>query len=282
MRQYYIFILLSLILLSACKGKKENSDIIVEIERNILTRDELESSIPKGLSKEDSVIFSENYIRSWMRDILFYDIASKNVSGKEEIDRLVENYRKSLIIYQYKDQLVNEKLSKDINPEEVRKYYEENQGKFHLDKILIKGIFLKIPAEAPQIDAVRSWYKSSSPEAIDNIEKYSVQNAVIYDYFYDNWVDLYEVIDNIPADFSNPVSTIQNKKQFELKDSSYYYFLNIKEYLLPGNDAPFEYAEQTIKEILINQKKMEFLKDLEDNLYNAAQKKGLIKYYNEE
>lgn len=282
MKVIYAFTILTLLFLSCKEQDKGNtSNILVEVGNNILRKSELENNLPIGLSREDSIIFAENYLRSWIRDILMYDIATKNISDMDEINTLVENYRKSLITYQYKEQLVSEKLSKEISEDEMKKYLDENQGRFLLDKVLIKGIFLKIPIEAPNIDKVRNWYKSTKQDDIENIEKYSVQYAATYDYFYDRWIDLNEIIDNMPAaDFSNAGNVIKGKKQFEYNDDNFYYFLNIKDCLFAGDNAPFEYAEQTIREILINQKKMSFLKEVEDNLYNTAQKKGQIKYYN--
>ena len=67
-----------------------------------------------------------------------------------------------------------------------------------MDKGLIKGLFLKIPVDAPGLTDVKKWYKSTDVASLEKIEKYSVQNATIYEYFYDKWVDFDEVMDNIP------------------------------------------------------------------------------------
>ena len=40
-----------------------------------------------------------------------------------------------------------------------------------------------------------------SEASLEKIEKYSVQNATIYDYFYDKWVDFDEVMDEISAKY---------------------------------------------------------------------------------
>jgi hypothetical protein len=69
---------------------------------------------------------------------------------------------------------------------------------------------------------------------------------------------------------------LKNNKTLELSDSSYCYLLNIKEYLLAGSTAPYEYAEPLIIEMLINQRKMEFLRTFEEELYQDAIKKGNV------
>ena len=45
-----------------------------------------------------------------------------------------------------------------------------------------------------------------------------------------------------------------------------------------GNVAPYEFAEPTIRELLINQKRLKFIKSIEEDLYNDALRKGVIQY----
>ena len=75
-----------------------------------------------------------------------YDVALRNLGDeKEEVDKLVEEYRRSLVRYRYQERLVEEKLKTDIRESDKLNYYEENQKKFILDKGLIKGIILENP-----------------------------------------------------------------------------------------------------------------------------------------
>ena len=84
--------------------------------------------------------------------------------------------------------MTKERLSSSITDEEKQRYYEENKQEMLLDHCLIKGLFLKIPVDAPNINEVKKWYRSTSEASIEKIEKYSVQNASIYEYFYDKWI----------------------------------------------------------------------------------------------
>jgi hypothetical protein len=268
----------SLCLLSCSKTTDKDAGVIVKVGDKVLTKTEMEESLPSFFSPEDSIMATEHFVRRWINDNLLYAVAQKNISDKNHIDQLVENYRRSLVIYQYQEQLVNEKLGKNIREETVWDYYKNNKDKFKLDRPLIKGLFLKIPIDAPQIDNIRSWYKSMTPASISNIEKYSVQNAASYDYFIDKWVDFNELMTNWPVNYKNDQQIVKTSRLIEQKDNNYYYFLNITDYLLPGDDAPFEYAESTIKEILINQKKIEFLRKTEEDLYNKALNSGQVKF----
>ena len=109
----------------------------------------------------------------------------------------------------------------------------------------------------------------------------SVQNASIYDYFYDKWVDFDQVMDNIPVHVSNANDFLRANKFVEVSDSTYCYLLNIKEYLPAGSVAPYDYASAQIVEMLTNRRKVEFLKKFEEELYNDAVRSGDVKFYTE-
>jgi len=251
-------------------------DALVQVNKHILTRAELDESLPSFFTPEDSTLAAEYFIRTWINDCLLYDIAQKNID-KNAINQLVENYRRSLIIYQYQEQLINEKLVQDISERELLKYYEENKEIFKLDKPLIKGLFLRIPIDAPDIDKVRTWCKNISDAGIDNLEKYSIKNAASFDYFEDHWMDFNELKNTYP----NPPEIPQKNTLYEQTDDKYYYFLKVSESLLSGDNAPFQYAKPTVRELLINQKKIEFLRKTEEDLYNKALNSGQITFYNE-
>ena len=265
MRIVFMF-LTFVVLLGACKGSQpaDTTDVLVSVKGRTLNRSEVNKLIPRGISSADSLLLAEGFTKKWVKDVLVYDVALR-----------------SLVRYRYQERLVEEKLKTDIRESDKLNYYEENQKKFILDKGLIKGLFLKIPVDAPGLTDVKKWYKSTDVASLEKIEKYSVQNATIYEYFYDKWVDFDEVMDNIPIHVSNPNAFLKANKYVEVADSSYCYLLNIKEYLPFGSVEPYDYASSHVTEMLVNQRKVEFLKKFEDELYNDAIRSGDVEFHSE-
>jgi hypothetical protein len=258
-------------------------EILAKVKDKTLTREEVVNIIPKGVSSADSLLIAESYVKKWVIDELVYGVALRNLGDeKEEIDKLVDIYRYSLFRYRYLERLIKERISANIRESGKLSFYNENQDRFKLDKGLIKGLFLKIPINAPKLDEVKVWYKSNSAEALRNIEQYSVQNAISYDYFYDRWVGLDEVTSKIPLHIADANSFLRNNKSVEVSDSSFCYLLNIKEYISSGNIAPYEYAEPQVVEMMINESKMSFLKDFENELFESAVKNGDVVFNVEE
>lgn len=280
---FYIFF--SLLLLGGCtqKGTTELKGVLVKVNERALTKDEVLAVLPKNMSSADSLLWAESYIKQWIKDGLVYDVALQNLDddNRAEIDRLVNSYRRSLVRYRYQEQLIQERLSANITEEEKQKFYEENQDQFILDHSLVKGLFLKIPIDAPNLSEVKKWYRSTSESAIEKIEKYSVQNAMVYDYFYDKWVSFDEVSVNIPIKVTNETEFLRTHSFVETADSSYCYLLNIEEYIAKGKIAPFEYASKQISDMLVNQRKVQFLKNFEEELYNDAIRAGNVVFTKE-
>ena len=281
--KYFSLIFIISLLTVGCNNNLDikKNGALVKVGNKVLYRSVLEENIPVGLSNEDSIIAAEYFIRTWINENLLYNIALKNINDIENIESLVENYKKSLLIYQYEEQLINERLTKEIDEQSLYDYYNQNKDKLKLEKPLVKGIFLKIPANAPQLNEIRMWYKSQLPTFRDNLEKYSLNYAANFIYSLDKWLDFNDLMDNFPAELLSKEDQSVRKKTIEKRDNGYYYFLNITDCLLQGENAPYEYAKTTIQEILINQRRIDFLKKTGDELYQRALAKGEIQFFNE-
>jgi hypothetical protein len=193
-----IIIIALLPLISCTQSKKSDDAFIVKVRNKTLMRSDLEGNIPAGMPYNDSVIAAEHYIRTWITDVLMYDMAEKNMNDMEQINRLVENYRKSLVIYQYQEQLINEKLSKKITDQALYEYYKNNREKFKANK-------------------------------------YSTEVFI-----------------------SNRADSLAFK-----------------------GIIPFEYAKPIVREMLVNQQRIDFLKKTDNDIYQRALNKGEIKFYND-
>lgn len=221
--------LLSILLCVACSEQHDHKGKtpLVELDGNFLYREDLQSALPARLSKDDSLLFAEHYIRNWVEDVLLYEKAQSNIPDNGEIEKLVENYRKALIMHTYQQALIHQRLSNEISEGELADYYEKNKELFRLERPLMQGLFIKVPLTAPQLNNVRRWYKAATQDAVEHLEKYSLQNAVKYEYFYDKWVPMADVLDLIPLKVPEVEDYVNKNRHIELKDTAFYYFLNV-------------------------------------------------------
>ena len=253
---------------------------LVEVSGEFLYKEDLQAALPLNISKDDSVLFAEHYIRNWIEDALLFDKAEGNIPDNDKISKLVENYRRALIMHTYQEELVNQKLANDISEEEINAYYEKNKELFRLDNPLVKGLFIKVPLSSPDLGNVRVWYRKNNQDVIEKLEKYSLRNAVSYDYFYDRWTSVPDVAAKIPLKvLDTDANYLDKNRNVEVKDTAFFYFLHIEDFLGKDKQKPLDFARDEIKEILINLKRVEFINKVKEDLYQRASDRNKIIYY---
>ena len=276
------FICLSLIFCVSCGESQHDhggKTPLVELDGNFLYREDLQHVLPQNLSTDDSLLFAQHYIRNWAEDILLYQQALQNVSNDVEIENLVYNYRKALIVHAYQQALLQERLAKELTEEELRDYYTNNVDAFKAESPLLKGLFIKVPLMAPQISQVRQWYRNGRQDAVEHLEKYSLQHAVKYEYFYDRWVSASEIWSWLPSKESDMDEFLKKNHHVELKDTAFWYFLNISEYIRTGEQEPYEVARPHVRNMLLNRRQVEFMNQVKSDLYRDASEDGKIKCF---
>ena len=192
---------------------------------------------------------------------------------------LIEDYRKSLTIQQYQQKLIEQRVSKEPSEAEMNEFYEDFKEEFTLKENIIKGMLLIVPENAPKLANVRSWVQSGDTKALENIEKYSVQNAISFDYFGDRWMEFSEILKKIPMQLEDPASFVASHRFFEKSDSTKHYFLRIMSYRRTGEIEPFEMAKPKISNLILNKNKAEFISNFEDEIYKDAIENENVTYF---
>ena len=251
---------------------------LLEVEGKFLYEDELQKVIPPNISDSDSIDIAQSYIRKWVTDVLMYENAKRNIGNKNEIDELVESYRKSLTIHQYQQKMIEQRLPKEPSDVDLKAFYDEYSAQLVLKESIVKGLLLVVPKNAPKLVNVRSWVQSGNAKALESIEKYSIQNAISYDYFGDRWLLFSEILKKMPLQVEDPGSFLSTRRFVEVSDSTQQYFLRIESYRNSGQVEPFEMAKDRISNILLNKQKADFIGKFEDELYNDAVKDEIVNF----
>jgi hypothetical protein len=275
-----LLLLLNIIMFNSCRSKTQDikRTVILEVEGKFLYLDELKQIIPPNVNDTDSTKIASSFIRKWVTDVLMYENAKRNVGNKNEIEELVETYRKSLTIHQYQQKLIEQRLPKEASEEELKEFYDKYSDQLRLKENVIKGLLLIVPEKAPKLSAVRGWVQSANLKSLENIEKYSIQNAISYDYFGDRWLPFSEVLKKIPIQVEDPTNFIASNRFVEKSDSVNHYFLKITGFSKIGQVEPYEMAKEKISTILLNKHKADFISKFEKELYDDAIKKEIVNF----
>jgi len=270
--KYIVYLTLMLVVLSGCKEEDNTSKKpIAKIHEKNLYLSDVESVIPNGKSKEDSAMIAENYIRNWIKKQLLLKKAEQNLSeDNKDIQKQIEEYRSSLLIYRYQQQLIDQKIDTTVSEDEISSYYKKNTSNFTLDENLVRVLYIELPKNSPNISNVKKWITSDDSEHINKLENYCYQYAKKFDDFNNDWIVFKNLINNIPLDINNPQRFLQYNQTIEHSDSLFNYFIKINEYKLKGTPAPISYVRDKIKSVILNKRKHHLLEKLEKDLYNEA------------
>ena len=143
----------------------------------------------------------------------------------------------------------------------------------------MKALFIKLPVDAPNLNRIRQLYRSDEAEDIQQLEDYCYQYASKYDHFADWWIPFESILQELPNQISNPDRHLRYYNYIDQQDTTSRYFVYIKEYRLSSTEAPIEYVESNIRSIILNKRKVQFVNDMENNIYSDALRKGNFEVY---
>lgn len=256
----------------SCKNKSVVEEKpLARVHNKFLYKSEMKSLFNSTISKEDSIVVARNYINDWIKKQLLVQKAELNLNEEsKDIEKQIEDYRSSLLIFKYKQELIKQKLDTVITSEEIENYYNEYSGNFVLNFNIVKALYLKISKEAPEIDKIKRWYKSTDAEDLSRLEDYCYQYATKYDDFNNSWIPFNNLLIEIPTNIDDQERYLKYNTYIETENDLYYYFVKINEFSLKSTIQPLEYAKSKIKSILLNKRKFTFLEELENSVYNDA------------
>ncbi len=264
-------------------GSELESEIspVARVYEEYLYTEDLEGLTSEAINSSDSTDIAERYIRSWIKKQLLIDQASTRISFDEaELSRKILDYRYALMVHEYKQYYINEQLRTEVTEDEILTYYNSNQDNFELKQNIIRGIFIKLPREAPKINKVGKLIRSKSPKDSEELASYCFQFATYYTLEDSVWLNFSEIIQSTPlASIPNQEQYLKSNKYVETTDQNFGYFLYIKEYKIADQTSPLEFVRDNIKEIIVNKRKITLANRLETDIYSEAQKNNDFEIY---
>ena len=275
----YLLLLIAFTGIIACNNT-DNDQPAAKVNDNILYFSEISAIVPNNSNKEDSLLIADNYIHQWVKKQLIISKAELNLSEEDkDVSKMVEDYRSSLIIHKYQQQLIEQKLDTIVTSFQIDNYYRKFSNNFILNRNIIKALFIKIPKPVPDFKKIQKLYKSQKEEDWEELEDYCFQNATNFDNFSDQWINANELLSRMPLSSKSEDNLLKHRKHIESEDSTHYYFAKIKEVEFKNTVAPLPFVRDDIKKILINKRKIEFIRNLEENIYRDAESKNKFKIY---
>ena len=269
--------------LSSCRAISNflrNDEVVAEVGLERLYRSDLDAVMPKGISAEDSVRLSRQYINVWASDRIYLAIAEEQLSKAEkDVTRELEEYRTSLLKYRYEQLYVNERLDTAVSDDKIEEYYEAHKESFKLDRPLVKARFLRIYTESPMLEAIRKKMDSSDANDLVEADSLAFSSAIMFTTWKDEWQDVIVLAREIGVPYDS-VLGMSKKGWIRQDDTTGVTNLAYLSEIIPsGEYAPIDYMSERIRDIIISTRKQALISSLEQDLLNDARENGKFVIY---
>jgi hypothetical protein len=277
-------LLIALIGLIACNSgeKPMNKKAVAQADGKTLYIDEIQFEY-NSRDKEllDSALFFKTYIERWIKQQLLVSYAEKNLSRAElNVKKELENYRQELVINKFKEKKIENQSELKVSDAEVATYYQQNKAKFILNYPIVKVGYAVFPANTvfPRNfkTQITSFIESERSEA----EEFVFQNSLKYDDFDNSWVFFDNLVQNSDVAIAQPSTFLEQNKTLEFKQNGNIHFVAIKAVMQAGEFAPLEFVTPQIRATLLNKKKLDFLREFKDSLYQDGLKYNKFSVFN--
>jgi hypothetical protein len=254
---------------------------LARVRNTYLYAKDLEGIYPQKASHDDSILFRQNYISAWIRDQLIYNKAKDVLTAAEKNkDKQMDEYYHTLLRYELEKNEVRANVDTTVTPDEILTYYSQNRKNFELKRNIVKLLYVKLKHNAPHLEQVRSWIKNPGKNTLHRLDEYANEYAVNFSTDTSSWFYFDDITKEVPIIESyDPEQFILHNNYVELKDASYFYFVNVLDHKIKDDVSPLSLEREKIKNIILNIRQVKLAKEFENRIYQEGSEKGIFEIY---
>jgi hypothetical protein len=277
----FIIYITSLIFLGGCNFLKKKEEQLVEestgkpiarVYNKYLFYEDIEGIQGKNLSKEDSSSIVNTYINSWiLKQLLLMRAEGQIDENDEEIKQRIEECKNTLLLHEFEKNYLKQKLDTNFSEQELRSYYDSNIENFELKQNIFKGVFVKVPKDAPELGKMKALVSSGKPRDLPELKSLCVRFASQYILEDTVWINFDDLVKNSPSMMhSDKAEFLEKNRQAEITDGRFIYLFKIKDYKISKQISPYDFVKGQIRNTLLNKRRTELINQLKLSIYKEA------------
>ena len=274
-----IYLIILLLICSCDLPTNEESNAVARVGEDFLFVSDIEDQI--GPNGSDSIQITRRTINEWAEELLYLKKAEINLSSREKkgLEELVSTYRNDLYVKTYKDKAIQSQLDSIVEKEEIESYFEQNKLNFKTNKDLLRGRYVRVRNENYNLRSIRKSIRRFNEDDkvfLDSIAlqftTYSLNDSI--------WVQASQFFNRLPSISERRYKNfLKNDTFFELQDSLEVYLVVVEDVVLRNDLAPLDYVAPTLKQILINKRKLELMRQLDREIIEEGLRQNIYEVY---
>jgi len=279
LNKFILPILIMLLALISCQQQKEGIPL-ARVGDDILYGKDLKGLLPPNTEPLDSIVWVRNYTHNWIKTKLLLNQAIQNLKPEDiNFEQQLEKYRNSLISYTYETELIHQQMDTTMTDSAIQAYYNNHQKDFVLLKNIVRAMYVVIENNKSLENHFVHLFKLPDSIMMDSLEYNCKEYSA--NYFLDTtvWLPFAEVVKTIPLKTYNKELFLKNNKFVKVKDKNNVYLINFVDFKIKNDFSPLELEQNNIRNIIINSRKMDFIKNLHEKIYQEAARKNEFEIY---
>lgn len=278
----FIILFICLTILGSCEYFRQDPEKIpiARANESYLFVEDIKKLVAEGTSKEDSTLIVNNFINRWATQELLIDRAMVNLTEEKlaTFEKLTQDYKNALYTEAYKSAIVSKQLDSAITEVEFADFYEKNSHNFKLKEELLKVRYIVVDENYSNLASAKQLFIRFNKNDKKKLNALSIQ---FKDYNLNDsvWVKREALVSLFPILKENNEQVLKKSNFSQLQDSLGVYLVKVEDVLLPNDTAPFTYIEPTIRQIILNKRKLELIKKLEKDITKDAIKNKNFEIY---
>jgi len=276
------FALLMCFCCGACQwfgGNRPDDKLLAKANNKMLYLSELDGMFPERISAEDSALIISAYAERWIREALLLHEAERNIPSDLNIDKLVRDYRASLIRNNYEKILVEELLDSMVTQDELGAFYEKNKEQYQLETPIVRCYLIKVPLSVKGLEDLRKlWNNSDNKKDFGELVNFCNQYAEAHLLDKSSWYSVEDIAEELPKG-TLTADNISAKLDFIQRDGQFEYLFKVFEVKNRQDIAPLSYIEAQARKYILHQRKQKLLEQKKEEMYERAMRRGNVQVY---
>jgi hypothetical protein len=257
---------------------KIDDDVIAKVDGVELRIADVMRDMPTGIKGADSVTFMRMYTENWVLNRLKMKRAEEILTSSEDIERLVEGYRQSLMMRQLDQYYIDKTLDTEITDKQIAAYYRANSAAFKLDHNVVQGVVVKVPKTFRNTTTLTTAMRNSAKKGEwQELEALAMKHSLNIVNMTAQWVSYSDFLSNLPTERSRTYNDLITKTTVQqmTSDDALFYFI-ITDRALKGEIAPMASVESDIRRRLYAERRAEVVAEYEAELKHQSVEEGRI------
>jgi len=245
--------------------------------RSLFVRD-LEGMFPAGTTPYDSILIANAYTQRWIREAVLLHEAEKNLPKDLHIDRMVRDYRSSLVRSHYEQVLLEQLMKTEISREDLLIFYEKNKIQYQLAAPILKGHLLVVPRILSVRDSLNWLWDRPSAKNTGRLQELAMDYGLTCFLDESKWMAWEDIALYLPRSM-RPNDLPRKGSGVVLPDGEFEVWLRLTESRKTGELPPLDYVEGQLRRMLMLSRKNQLLEDIKEDMLEIATRKGRVEIF---